>query len=167
MHSNSQDKYSTKPMRSTKSRSTGSKVLDPIVIASAFVFLACTLAYLIFNAFTLDLLYGLRSLAACFIPILVAIYIGSFTQVFQSGRSNQNFNVFFIYTLLTLMALIFSGSWQFVGLPLPELAFSTLLASVLWRTKKRTTQRKILACSYGILTGLLIFVCFFGLFIWR
>lgn len=164
MYSNSRDPHPTRPM---KSKSASSKVLNPIVIAGAFVFLLCTLAYFVISAFALDLLYGLRSLVACFIPVLVAVYIGSFTRVFQSGRPNQNFNVFFIYTLLTLMALIFSSGWQFVALPLPELAFSTLLASVIWRTRKRETQPKVLTCCYGILTGLLTFVCFFGLFVWR
>ena len=146
-----------------KSRTSRHQIFDFLALLGALIFLLGTLVYLVIGAFTLGLEYGLRSLAACILPVIVITYVGSFTRLFQIGRPNQNFNVFFIYTLWTLMLLILGTTWNFTAIPLLELLTSTTLTSILWRTRKRASDSKLFACCYGVLAGALAFVCIFGI----
>lgn len=139
------------------------KVLHTIAFVGAIAFLLGALIYLVIQAFSAGVLYGLRSIVACVLPLIVMVYVGSSTDIDYGRRGNQNFNLFFIYSIWTLMLLVLGSTWQFPALPLIELLISATLASILWTSKRRHSQSRVFASSYGVLTGLLAYVCFFGI----
>lgn len=131
-----------------------------VIITVAYFLLA--LFFLIDSAFEASFRYGLRSLAACFLPLLVMIFASTYTAVLDVGRRNPNINLFIIYGLWTMMVLVLGGSWQLGGIPLIELLLSTMLATILRRTLKRDSAPQLYACCYGVVLGVLGFTSIFG-----
>ena len=149
-------------MQTRKSKSRLVDILNPLIVLIAVAYFLLALFFLISNAFDASFQYGLRSLGACFLPLVVMIFLNAYTAVFESTRRNRNVNLFIVYSLCTMMVLVLGSGWNYGGIPLIELLLSTLLASVLKRTLKPNSAPQLYACCYGVVIGVLGFTSLFG-----
>ncbi|MEM8545587.1 MAG: hypothetical protein AAGF66_16530 [Cyanobacteria bacterium P01_H01_bin.119] len=136
------------------------KALDIVAIAAAAAFFAGMTLYLLLGGFALGFGQGMRSLAACLLPLVVIVYLKTSTTLGFSRRTNVPFNLFFIYSVWTMLLLSVVEPLAFLYVPIIEFLFSTTLMSLVMRFGD--TSRRIYACCYGILTGILGFTLFFG-----
>jgi hypothetical protein len=144
------------------SRDSYIKILSWIAIICALVFLFGSLVYLISEAFYQGFKFGIRSILACILPGVVLAYVTSYTPLLQSKVHNRNFNLFIVYALWTVFVLTLWFSLDTRGLPLIEVLQSLTLSSILKRTGKNYKDQKLVSCCYGVLSGLLGYICIFG-----
>ncbi|MGJ3249422.1 MAG: hypothetical protein ACFE0I_25535 [Elainellaceae cyanobacterium] len=149
----------------TRNRRTSVSVANGIVTFLAFAVIASLIFYLIVNAFAYGIGLGLRSVAAVLLPMMGIAYIALFAKAFKSPYRTQlpRINLYVLSTLWMIgLLVIFEntyGSDNTLPIPIVELLLSlTLLVMVtLYRSKQYLTA---LATSYGILSGILIYVIF-------
>lgn len=146
-----------------RSKALSTQILNSIAVIGTIAFLLGALLYMTLEAFSLGVLFGFRSLVACILPPLVMAYLNSSTDISYGRGKNQNFNLFFLHAVWMLMLLVLGSVWDFTVVPLIELLFSLTLASIWGRARKRNSESRVFACCYGILIGLLCYVCFFGI----
>lgn len=139
------------------------KRLNSFACICTIIFLLGSILYLVVEAFSQSLWFGIRSLAAGILPALVLYYFNSFTPIFNIKDNNLNVNLFVIYGLWTLFILVLGGVWDFEPLPLFEVLFSLTLTSLLFRIKTHSENQKLASSCYGVLTGLLVYISIFGL----
>jgi len=138
------------------------KLLNSITSILTITFLLGSLIYLVLDSFSQGLNLGFRSLAACILPLATIFFVSSFTQIFQTKSYNRNFNLFVINALWTLFILSLWSAWEFKVIPLIEVLLSFMLASIFRRMGKNHKSQKLAARCYGVLTGLLGYICIFG-----
>jgi hypothetical protein len=139
------------------------KGLSTLALLCSIIFLLGSIIYLVVEAFSQSLWFGIRSLAACILPALVLFYLNTFTRIFNIKTYNRNFNLFVVYGLWTLFILVVGSVWEFEPVPLLEILFSFTLTSILFRIKKHSEGQKLASSCYGVLTGLLVYISIFGL----
>lgn len=107
---------------------------------------------------------GIRSLAAAFVPIIVAVYFAFLADLkvpINPSRAPliNNYVLFFLWTML-LFGL--DGYSQLDQFPLEEILYSLTIAFLIWRYKRQESLKDLFACGYGILTGALASIILFG-----
>ncbi|MGF1524517.1 MAG: hypothetical protein ACFBSF_19515 [Leptolyngbyaceae cyanobacterium] len=115
-------------------------------------------------AFSYSQWIGIRSLAAAAFPVSVAFYFAFIARVEIPVNSSRapvinNFVIFLLWTLIIFWLDINSNMVRF---PLEELIYSITLAFMIWRYKRQESVIDLLACCYGILSGSLAGLIFFG-----
>lgn len=141
------------------------RILNRFVTVASFVTLGIFIIYMILNAFAIDFTTGMRSLLAGLLPPLAITYISYFTKVFKGPYRSDipRINLYVISTLwLIIILLIFNVLYDpenLLPIPIVQLLFSSTLVILitLYKAKDYATA---LAASYGIISGLLIFVVF-------
>lgn len=142
--------------------------LNRFIVLLARLILVGLLVNLIVQAFAVSLEAGIKSIAATILPLLITAYI-SF-----SSRSRHVMEV--PQGVLDVALYLLSGIWiiflllftRYAALsfnrevPLGEVALSITL-SFLILIAGRLSYKSIVACSYGIISGLLTYVLIFGL----
>jgi len=140
------------------------------VLGLAALFL--TIALIVFQlassigfAFSESRWLGIRSIAATIFPLSIAIYLGFLAKVWVPANDSRApiINNFVIFILWALIIFGIDSNTQFVRFPLEELLYSSTLAIMMWRYKRRNSFRTLLACCYGILSGALAALILFGL----
>ena len=134
----------------------------------ALVFAAGLLVYQLLSsivlAFSQSQWVGTRSLAAALFPISVVVYFAFIARVKVPVNASRApvINNFVIFVFWTLMLFWIDGNVNFVRFPLEELIYSITLAFMIWRYKRQESIIDLVACCYGILSGSLAALIFFG-----
>lgn len=128
-------------------------------------FLLFQLLSSVFLAMSLSSWIGIRSIAAAFFPLSVAIYLGFFAQPKIPRRESRApiINNFVIFLFWTMLLFGLDGSNDLVGFPLEELLYSSTLAFMVWRYKYQDSFKALLACCYGVISGSLAAIILFGI----
>ncbi len=141
------------------------KLLNGTIVIASFAIIAGFILLLVANAFSLSLGLGLRSLCSGLLPPLAVVYLFRFANIFRGEHRSRipRINLYVLSSLwMLVMLVIFSGVYDpenLLFVPVVELLFSfTLVALVL--LYQGNTYPTALAASYGIVTGVLIFVIF-------
>ena len=132
-------------------------IFNLIIVTFAVAYLLLALFFLINSAFEASVEYGLRSIAACFLPIIVMVFVSTYTSISKSNRYNPNINLFIIYSIWTMVVLMLGSGWQFGGVPLIEFLLSSILASIFKKTLSPNNIAQIYACCYGVIFSVLGF----------
>ncbi|MGJ3252057.1 MAG: hypothetical protein ACFE0J_13135 [Elainellaceae cyanobacterium] len=149
----------------TRNRRLGVSIANGIVTFLSFAIITSFIFYLIVNAFAYGIGLGLRSISAALLPVVAIAYIALFTEAFKSPYRTQlpRINLYVLSTLWMIgLLVIFESLYtsdDTLPIPIVELLLSlTLFIMVsLYRSKQYLTA---LATSYGVLSGILIYVVF-------
>ncbi|HBB33206.1 MAG TPA: hypothetical protein DDZ80_08505 [Cyanobacteria bacterium UBA8803] len=138
-------------------------ILNFLIIAFASAIIIGSLSYLIIRDFSYGIGIGMRSLLVILLPIIVIIFIRSFVKVESTEqREVPPFNLFFIFSILTLMAFVTLKLYYSPIIPLAQMLLSLIV--ILAGTIYKGVHFKALAsCSYGIVSGFLAYILLFEL----
>jgi hypothetical protein len=134
-------------------------------VVTAIASLVGLLLSAVIQTFAAGMELGLRSLAAAALPPIILTYSNFFSR---SARPNErvlevNLFGFALLWILGLLALINFVTLSFNhSIPLGEFLISLTLSGWYYFIK-RLSLRSRLSCSYGILSGLLLYLLIFGL----
>lgn len=137
-------------------------ILSFVVAIIASAILTGFLAYLIAQAFDWRFWSGLKSLLATVLPIVIIYFLTSFTQITNRENAIPLFNIYFIFTLWSIVLFVILQYFSSSFIPIPEVALSFTLACFFNLAWKSSFQA-FLSCAYGIVSGFLIYSLFFGL----
>jgi hypothetical protein len=144
------------------------QTLNRVIIMAARVILAGLLLNLIIQAFAVSSEAGVKSLAAAILPLLIAGYISfSSKSRYSLGATHEIVDViFYIMSGLWIIFLLILTRYAVVssdrGMPLGEVALS-ITFSIFMLITGRIPFKSLVACAYGIISGLLVYVLIFGL----
>jgi phosphate/sulfate permease len=141
--------------------------LNRVMMQISRMILALLLVNFIVQAFNISFELGARSIAATILPILLIGYI-----VFNrsSRRSEKPLikipsPMFYFLSGIWVIALLILTRYAYYytnrQFPFGEIALSTTLAAYIASTD-RLPFRSLIACAYGIISGVLIFILVFG-----
>lgn len=136
-------------------------MLNVMAIILSIAIIIIFLASLTIEAFQGSAEAGLRSLAATLLPPIVITYIVFFTPFSRSQSRIPEFSLYFVFTLWSLILFILVSNYLNDRSPFGELALSITLTSLIY-IYRTTPFRAFISCAYGILSGFLFFVLFFG-----
>jgi hypothetical protein len=144
------------------------QTLNRLIIATARVILAGLLLNLIIQAFAVSSEAGTKSLAAAILPLLIAGYISfSSKSRLSLGTTHEIVDIiFYILSGIWMVFLLILTRYAVVssdrGMPLGEVAIS-ITFSLFMLITGRIPFKSLVACAYGIISGLLIYVLIFGI----
>jgi hypothetical protein len=144
------------------------QTLNRLVIMAARVIIASLLLNLIIQAFTVSSEAGVKSLAATTLPLLITGYISFANKSHQSLGINHSIVdiIFYFLSSIWMIFLLLFTHYAVVSFereaPLGEIALSITLSLFIFITG-RIPFKSLVACAYGIISGLLIYVLIFGL----
>ncbi len=139
--------------------------LNWLVIVVAFAAIAGLLISAIAEAFLLGFETGFKGLAAAALPPIILTYSNFFSRLFKASDGPIEINLFVVGILWIIALLLFVNLVTLqLGdtVPLNELAISITLSSLFYLSRQ-ISRRSLLSCSYGILSGFLIYLLIFGL----
>ncbi|HEY9642633.1 MAG TPA: hypothetical protein V6C57_19255 [Coleofasciculaceae cyanobacterium] len=145
--------------------------LNRFMIVVSRLILAGLLLNLIIQAFTINAETGVKSIAATILPLLITGYIS-----FSNRSASRTRTALSVPQMLNIVLYVLSGIWliflmlftRYVTLyfnhsvPLGEVALSITL-SVFMLVTDRMPFKSLVACAYGIISGLLTYILIFGL----
>jgi hypothetical protein len=140
------------------------RLLNYTTVTLALGFLLANLFIAILLSFNVSFSFGLRSLAAAVLPILVTVYVGflSNLKVPVNDSFSPAINNFVIFTLWTLLVIGVTQSYEVSNLPVRELLYSLTIAALIWRYKRRNSFEGLASCCYGVVCGWLTALVLFG-----
>lgn len=136
-----------------------------IVIVTSLAILGSLLLNLMFQAFVLDIEAGLRSFAAVALPPLIISYVAFFNQAVRPQSSLPDVGFFVVFAAWMLILMVVQDivhNYLHNAVPLGEFVLSLTL-SILAFIARYIPFRSLLSCSYGILSGFLMYILIFGL----
>ncbi|NJN88000.1 MAG: hypothetical protein HC881_19050 [Leptolyngbyaceae cyanobacterium SL_7_1] len=136
-------------------------MLNVMAIILSVAIILIFLASVTIEAFQGSTDAGLRSLAATLLPPIIITYIVFFTPFIRSQTRIPEFSLYFVFTLWSLILFILVSNYLSQRSPAGELALSITLTSLIY-IYRTTPFRSFISCAYGILSGFLFFVLFFG-----
>jgi hypothetical protein len=139
--------------------------LNRLVVVVAIATLVGLLLSAVVQAFAINPEVGLKSLAATALPPIILTYSNFFSRPIQPQQRVLEVNLFALALIwiLVLLILVNFVTLQFNHtIPLGEFLISLTLSGWYYFTK-RLSNRSQLSCSYGILSGFLLYLLIFGL----
>jgi uncharacterized membrane protein len=142
-------------------------MLNRLVIVTAIGTIIGLLLSAIVSAFAVGPETGLRSLAAAALPPIVLTYSNFFSPR-RSAQSSQRvlevnlFAIALIWILLLLILVDFVTRQFNHTIPLGEFVISLTLSALI-SAMRIFSMRSLLSCSYGILSGFLLYLLIFGM----
>jgi len=140
------------------------KVLHPLTVFGTPAFLLFLLVYFLIRAFVSGLPSGIRSVAGFLLPLIVSTFIFIYQKELLVRLGNLNVIIGFALSLIwgvVLMVMVRIFTDMASPVPVSELVLSSSF-SVLVFGYVSLPENKVLAYYYGTVTGLLIYVIFFG-----
>ena len=134
--------------------------LRAINVAIAGLALAILLGYMVYfliGAFTLNFVTGLRSVFAAFLPFIFNVYVTFFSQITKGRNETPPFNLYFVFSLWTVMMFIMARNFYESSFPIGELLFSGTFAAIVW-SYYRNSWKGFMSCCYGVVTGFFIYM---------
>lgn len=138
--------------------------LNRMVTIVAFAAIVGLLISAIIQTFAVNPEAGFRSLAAAALPPILVAYSNFFSRPVKLPDRVMEVNLFaiaLIWILLLLTLLDFITSRFEYTIPLGEFLISLTLSALFYFTKRLSAQ-SLLSCSYGILSGFLVYLLIFG-----
>jgi hypothetical protein len=142
--------------------------LNQVMVQISRAILALLLFNFIVQAFNISLEIGARSIAATALPILFVAYT-AFTRSSQSSRPTSDRipspGFYLLSGVWLISVLVFTRYVYFYSnrqMPFGEIALSATL-SVYIAAADKLSFKALVACAYGIISGILIYVLVFGL----
>lgn len=137
--------------------------LSALLLAVGLLLFQLTSSVLL--AASMSSLTGVRSIAAAIFPLTIAIYFGFLAHLQVPARESKApiINNFVIYLFWSMILFGLDNVNDMVRFPLEELLYSSTLAGMIWRYKQQDSFQALLACCYGVLSGALAAVIFFGM----
>jgi hypothetical protein len=143
--------------------------LNRVIVQISRMILALLLLNFIVQAFNISLEIGARSIAATALPLCLIAYL-AFNR--SSSRSNQKLlsgipsPSFYLLSGVWLIALLILTRYAYFysdrQFPFGEIALSATLSTYI-AVSDKLPFKSLVACAYGIISGILIFVLIFGL----
>jgi hypothetical protein len=145
-----------------------SNVLHPLTIVATPLFLFILIAFFVVQAFLTSKQAGIRSLSAALLPCIVITFVYVFGRDLLSSFGYINtlfgFIAALIWGIVVMVIIRVFSSIANATFPLSELvlsgSFNILVFSYVYVGK---TQTNILSLYYGLISGFLIYIIFFGL----
>ena len=140
------------------------KFLHPLTVFGTPAFLLALLIYLLARAFRTDLPSGIRSLAGFLLPLIVSTFIFIYQKEILAKLGDVNVVISFIISLIwgvIMMVVVRLFTAMASPVPVNELVLSSSF-SVLVFSYVSLPQNKVLSYYYGTVSGLLLYVIFFG-----
>lgn len=139
--------------------------LNRLLITFSYAILAAIIVTLVVRAFSMGAEIGVKSLAAAALPPIIITYIALFSRrTFNPSDRFSPVGFYFIFLLwmIALMIVInFVDSYLSYAVPLGIVISSLTLSGLVFLTRKLSFVQ-LLSCSYGIVSGLLIYTLLFG-----
>lgn len=144
-------------------------ILSPVSVIATLLVLLGLIGYFLTKAFQNGIPSGVRSFSGVMLPMIFVLCIFLFRR--QALQSMSNFNVWGAYAVSAIigvgvMFMIRLLSKADSQIPVEEVVFSGILSLLVFSTAssyKEDQDRAIFSYYYGILTGFLAFLVFFGL----
>jgi hypothetical protein len=140
------------------------KFLHPLTVFGTPTFLLALLIYFLMRAFRTDLAYGIRSLAGFLLPLIVSTFIFIYQKEILAKLGDVNVVISFIISLIwgvIIMVVVRLFTAMASPVPVNELVLSSSF-SVLVFSYVSLPQNKVLSYYYGTVSGLLLYIIFFG-----
>lgn len=125
------------------------------------------IANLTIKAFLVSPEAGFKSIAAVILPLLLTGYISFSNKAHHLTRSSSEILNVFLYLVSASWLLALMVSIRYViyysnrSLPIGELALSITLGFFIF-ISERIAFKPLVACAYGLISGFLFFILFFG-----
>lgn len=136
-------------------------ILNFVAVAISITIVLGFLISFILQAFSADFSAGLRSLSASALPLIIISYLTFYAPFFRMPDRVPVFNIYFIFTVWTLILFVLIRATYTSDIPTAEMLFSFTLGLLL-TFFRHTPFKTFLSCAYGILSGFLIYVAFVG-----
>lgn len=139
--------------------------LNRLVVVISIAAIVGLLLSSVTQAFAVNPEVGFRSFAAAALPPIVLTYSSFFSRSVKPPERVLEVNLFAIALvwILVLLILVDFITLRFEhSIPLGEFVISLTLSALFYFTK-RLSSRSLLSCSYGILSGFLMYILLFGL----
>jgi len=140
------------------------KILHPLTVFGTPAFLLSLLIYFLVRAFLTGLPSGIRSVSGFLLPLIVSTFVFIYQKELLTKLGDLNVIIGFVISLawgVGLMMIVEAFTNRASPVPVSELVLSASF-SVLVFGYVSLPQNKVLAYYYGTVSGLLIYVVFFG-----
>jgi hypothetical protein len=141
--------------------------LNRVLVQVSRMILALLLLNFIVQAFNISFELGARSIAATALPILLVAYIAFNRSSRRSEKSQLKIPspAFYLLSGIWVIALLIMTRYAYYyssrQFPFGEIALSATLATYIAGAEK-LSFKALIACAYGIISGVLIFILVFG-----
>lgn len=112
-----------------------------------------------------DVELGIKGLVAAVLPPLITIYFSLFKRLFKHPKHVAKFPLYLLFMGLAIAVLylidFLDRHPSFYGLPLGVVILSTVLSELIF-ARRYISFGSSLTCSFGIVTGVLIYFLLFG-----
>jgi hypothetical protein len=140
------------------------KILHPLTIFGTPAFLLSLLIYFLVRAFANGLPSGIRSVSGFLLPLIISTFIFIYQKDLLAKLGDLNVIIGFAISFVWgVVLMVIVGVFTDIASPVPvnELVLSSSF-SVLVFGYVSLPENKVLAYYYGTVSGLLIYVIFFG-----
>lgn len=142
-----------------------SYALSRLLISLSYAILVGLVLIQIAQAFTLSLETGIKGLAAGSLPPLIITYISLFNRSLRPPQKAPEILLYILFSawMIAILVMInFLNTEPGFGLPLSILVLSITVSGLLY-LNKYLNYAGALSCSFGIITGFLIYSLIFGI----
>jgi hypothetical protein len=141
--------------------------LNQVMVQLARAILALLLLNFIVQAFNMSWELGAKSIAATALPIFFVAYV-AFTCSPRSSRPSSNqipspsfYLLSGVWLIVVLVLTRYAYFYSNRQMPFGEIALSATLSIYIAATEK-LSFKALVACAYGIISGMLIYILIFG-----
>ncbi|NJP09329.1 MAG: hypothetical protein HC866_07435 [Leptolyngbyaceae cyanobacterium RU_5_1] len=139
-------------------------VLNFAIVALSSTILAGILAISLVKAFSLGEEAGIRSLAATILPFTAITYIIFFSRSYRPTNKIPDGILYFLFTFWTTALFALSNFLFSRRIPVHVGEFTiSLTICLLIFIFKHYPLRSLFSCSYGVVSGFLLYIFLFGL----
>ncbi len=133
------------------------KMINIAIAGLALTILIGYMIYFLVGAFTASFVTGLRSIFAACLPFIFNIYITFFSKVTKGRNETPPFNLYFVFSLWTVMMFIMARNFYESSFPIGELLFSGTFSAIIW-SHYCNSWKGFMSCCYGVVTGFFIYM---------
>ncbi len=133
------------------------KAINVAIAGLALTILLGYMVYFLVGAFDANFVTGLRSVFAAILPFVFNIYVTFFSKITKGRNETPPFNLYFVFSLWTVMMFIMARNFYESSFPIGELLFSGTFAAIIW-SHYRNSWKGFMSCCYGVVTGFLIYM---------
>ena len=141
------------------------KLIHPFTVSATPVFVLILTIYFIVHAFRISIYSGVRSFAGVLFPLIIMTFIYIFNRELLTHLGKLNVPVSFIGSLIwgiiVMVVIRFFGPMYSASIPISELILSGSF-SILIFSYVQGAQSKLLSYYYGMISGFLLYIIFFG-----
>ncbi len=140
------------------------RVIHPFIVFATPAFILFLMIYLVFNAFRGGFYPGIRSFAGFLLPLIMVTFIFIFQKELleKLGKIPTIINFFALLILGIVVMIVVRFLGYSSTVPITELVLSSSF-SILVFSYVSLRENKMLSYYYGMVSGFLIYIIFWGL----